>query len=95
MPCTRKRAEAQIMNREAGEGKMVLCGASAYEKKYYFNEKFAGLPASVKDELHIICVLFTEEIGGVFMQVLEDAGVYKRTEEGQAAFDRFMASLNG
>lgn len=36
-----------------------------------------------------------KEIGGVFMQVLEDAGVYKRTEEGQAAFDRFMASLNG
>lgn len=34
------------------------------------------------------------EIGDVFMQVLEDAGVYKRTEEGQAAFDRFVASLN-
>lgn len=34
-----------------------------------------------------------EEIGKVFMQVLEDAGVYKRTEEGQAAFDRFVNSL--
>ncbi len=35
-----------------------------------------------------------KEIGNVFMQVLEDAGVYKRTPEGQAAFDRFAASLN-
>ena len=34
------------------------------------------------------------EIGDVFMQVLEDAGVYKRNEEGQAAFDRFVATLN-
>ena len=33
------------------------------------------------------------EIGYVFMQVLEDAGVYKRTEEGRAAFDRFLSIL--
>lgn len=36
-----------------------------------------------------------KEIGDVFMQVLEDAGVYKRTKEGQAAFDMFVESLNG
>ncbi len=47
------------------EEKIVLCGANAYEKKYYFNEKFNKLPDSIKDELHIICVLFTEEVGGV------------------------------
>ncbi len=35
-----------------------------------------------------------KEIGLVFMRVLEDAGVYKRTPEGQAAFDRFVAGLN-
>ena len=34
-----------------------------------------------------------KEIGLVFMQVLEDAGVYKRTEDGQKAFDRFVKSL--
>ena len=34
-----------------------------------------------------------EEIGLVFNQVLEDAGVYKQTEEGQRALDRFIASL--
>ena len=29
----------------------------------------------------------------VFTKVLEDAGVYKRTEEGKAAFKRFIESL--
>ena len=38
--------------------------------------------------------IIQQEIGKVFMQVLEDAGVYKRTQEGQAAFDRFLATLN-
>lgn len=35
-----------------------------------------------------------QEIGNVFMEVLEDSGVYKRTKEGQQAFDRFIQSLN-
>ena len=35
-----------------------------------------------------------KEIGNVFMQVLEDSGVYKRNDEGQAAFDRFIESFN-
>ena len=43
------------------EERIVLCGANAYEQKYYFNEKFNGIPDSIKDELHIICVLFTVE----------------------------------
>ena len=42
------------------------------------------------DNIHEI---IQKEIGQVFMEVLEDAGVYKRTEEGQAAFDRFIATL--
>ena len=34
-----------------------------------------------------------EETGKVFAKVLEHAGVYKRNEEGYAAFDRFIESL--
>ena len=61
--------------------KVVLCGANAYEEKYYFNEKFDKLPQSIKDELHIICVLFTEEIGGIFtIGFEEDGSVNMRTE---------------
>lgn len=48
------------------EDKMVLCGSNAYEKKYYFNKQFDKIPDSIKDELHIMCVLFTEEVGGIF-----------------------------
>ena len=56
------------------EAKVVLCGASAYEKKYYFNEQFKALPESIKEELHILCVLFTEEVGGVFTIVFDEDG---------------------
>ncbi|MBQ7839521.1 MAG: hypothetical protein IJ390_03410 [Lachnospiraceae bacterium] len=54
--------------------KVVLCGANAYEEKYYFNEKFKGIPQSIQDELHIICVLFTAEVGGIFTIVFEPDG---------------------
>jgi len=56
------------------DNRIVLCGANAYEKKYYFNEKFSEIPESIKEELHIICVLFTEEIGGIFTFVFEEDG---------------------
>lgn len=59
---------------EKAEEKMVLCGANSYEQKYYFNEKFDGIPQSIKDELHIICVLFTEEVGGIFTVSFEKDG---------------------
>ncbi|MDF2487043.1 MAG: UTP-hexose-phosphate uridylyltransferase [Herbinix sp.] len=38
--------------------------------------------------------ILKEEIGKVFCQVLEHAGVYKRTPEGQAAFDRFVDEIS-
>lgn len=37
--------------------------------------------------------LVRESVGQIFARVLEDAGVYKRTSEGQAAFRRFVATL--
>jgi hypothetical protein len=52
--------------------RVVLCGANAYEQKYYLNEQFVKLPQAVKDELQIICVLFTEEVGGIFTMVFEE-----------------------
>ena len=57
------------------ENKIVLCGANAYEKKYYFKEEqFKMIPDSIKQELHVICVLFTEEVGGVFTIAFEEDG---------------------
>ena len=54
--------------------KVVLCGANAYEKKYYFNKEFDKIPESIKEELHIICVLFTEEVGGIFTLCFNEEG---------------------
>lgn len=54
--------------------KIVLCGASAYEQKYYFNEDFKALPQSVQDELHIMCVMYTTEIGGVLTLEFDEEG---------------------
>ena len=53
-----------------------------------FKPKYEQIDASNIDQI------IQEEIGLVFMEVLEDAGVYKRTPEGQEAFDRFVTSLS-
>ena len=37
--------------------------------------------------------ILQEEVGQVFVKVLEDAGVYKCTPEGRAAFKKFLATL--
>ena len=54
---------------------VVLCGASAYEEKYYLNKAFANLPTQIKEELQIMCVLFTHDGDGELMfrtQAAED-----------------------
>ena len=58
--------------------RVVLCGASAYEQKYYLNGAFKSLPSGIQDELKILCVLFTEDVGGVLTLVFDDR---QRTED--------------
>ena len=43
--------------------------------------------------LAVLPARLKKEIGIVFAKVLEDAGVYKRTDEGKVAFKRFIESL--
>lgn len=69
---------------------VVLCGASAYEEKYYFNQDFRSLPEDVKKELQIMCVLFTAEIGGVLtLEFNEEGSLEFKTEalEADARYD--------
>ena len=76
--------------------KVVLCGASSYEQKYYFNEEFKSLPQSVQDELHIMCVLFTEDVGGVLTLEFDDRGRLEFkvvSEEGDYLFDEIGSVL--
>lgn len=44
---------------------VVLCASSAYEEKYYFNQEFAALPQFIQEELQIMCVLYTADVGGI------------------------------
>ena len=76
--------------------KVVLCGASAYEQKYYFNQDFASLPQSVQDELHVMCVMFTVEIGGIFTMWFDsDGSLQFETEavDADAMYDEIGGAL--
>ena len=53
---------------------IVLCAASAYEQKFYINPEFDALPESIKEELQIMCVLYTEDVGGILMLVFDEDG---------------------
>lgn len=72
------------------QGKVVLCGSSKYEEKYYLNEDFAGLPETIKRELQIMCVLYTEDIGGILTLEFDDDGTLQfstSADEGDLLYD--------
>ena len=78
------------------DDRMVLCGSSAYEKKYYFNDDFDALPQQVKDELKILCVLFTEDVGGVLTLEFDDEGnllLNTSAEEEDVLYDDIGSGL--
>lgn len=76
---------------------VVLCGANSYEQKYYFNEEdFGSLPESIKKELHIMCVLYTEDVGGVLTMEFDGEGNLQFTVEADASdylFDEIGSAL--
>lgn len=75
---------------------VVLCGANSYEQKYYFNPDFSGLPEQVRQELQIMCVLFTEEVGGVLtLEFLEDGTLTLNVdhEDADYLFDEIGSEL--
>lgn len=68
----------------------VLCASSAYTKKYYLNEEFHSLPEQIQDELKIMCVLYTEDIGGTLALVFDmegSLGLQAACEEGDLLYD--------
>ncbi len=76
--------------------RVVLCGANAYEQKYYFNPIFRQIPESIKKELNIISVLFTQEAGGIFTIVYEEDGsisIETNADEDDITYDEITAGL--
>lgn len=75
---------------------ITLCASNAYNKKFYLNENFKGLPEAIKEELQIMCVLYTEDVGGVLELVFdEDGNLEFRTtyEEGDFFYDEIGSVL--
>jgi hypothetical protein len=74
----------------------VLCASSAYEKKYYFNDEFGALPKAVQQELQIMCVLFTEEVGGILTLRFDEEGsllLETQADEGDLLYDDIGCGL--
>ena len=72
------------------DGELVLCASSIYNQKFYLNKEFSKLPDEIKDELHAMCGALTQEVGGIFMLVFDDAGNLKiqtRALEDDLLFD--------
>ena len=75
---------------------MVLCAASSYEQKYYLNPDFESLPEAVKQELQIMCVLYTADVGGVLLLVVDENGNLElkvEHNEGDFSFDEIGSVL--
>ena len=75
---------------------MVLCAASSYEQKYYLNPEFESLPEAVKQELQIMCVLYTADVGGVLILVFDENGNLElkvEHNEGDFSFDEIGSVL--
>ena len=80
----------------SGNGTVVLCGANAYEEKYYLNDAFANLPTQIKEELQIMCVLFTHDVGGILLLEFDgDGELLFRTQAAQDdySYDEIGAEL--
>ena len=78
------------------EENVVLCATSSYDKKYYMNEDFNRLPDDVKNELKIMCVLFTEEVGGILTMEFDEEGnlLFKsECDEGDLLYDDIACGM--
>ena len=73
-----------------------MCAASAYEQKFYLNPEFDALPEEIKQELQIMCVLYTEDVGGILLLVFDEDGNLELKvdhEENDFTFDEIGSVL--
>lgn len=70
----RNMSENKKTNQIQPPEEIVLCGASAYNQKFYINENFKNLPDEIKNQLKVMCVLFCADIGGILQLVFDEEG---------------------
>ncbi len=76
------------------EDHIVLCASSRYTKKFYINPEFSNLPEPIKRELKIMCVLFTEDVGGTLELLFDKKGdidIRTIANDGDYFFDEIGA----
>lgn len=74
----------------------ILCGANAYTQKYYLNPEFERLPEGIREELNILCVLYTEDIGGALTLFFDEDGRLQfetSSQEGDLLYDEIGSVL--
>ncbi len=86
----RLKEEMECLERCLVSGEDIR-GNEMIEKHADWAEKIKKKYTSITEEN--VSGILQDEIGLVFAKVLEHAGVYKRTEEGKKAFERFIHSL--
>lgn len=86
----RLEKEMKLLEEVLVEGKAIDTYPELEKHKEWAEEVRADHPEICAENVREI---LEKEIGEVFVHVLEDAGVYKCTDEGRAAFDRFIAVL--
>ena len=91
LPARLKNEMQQLADVLVTKGVSAVRSDPVLEKHADWAEKFCTERDVNADNVHEV---IRDEIGKVFAKVLEHAGVYKRTPEGEAAFDRFVEYLN-
>lgn len=74
----------------------VLCGANSYKQKYYLNSKFDMLPQSIKDELKVLCTMYTENCGGIITLEFDICGnlnIKTMVDDSDFYFDEIESGL--
>ena len=78
------------------ENDIVLAVSSSYDRKYYFNPEFNALPDSIKEDIQIMLVSFTMEIGGVLSLAYDEDGnllLETESDEEDILYDEIGAHL--
>ena len=91
LPARLKNEMQQLADVLVTKGVSAVRSDPVLEKHADWAEDFCSRRTVNADNVHEV---IRDEIGKVFAKVLEHAGVYKRTPEGEAAFDRFVEYLN-
>ena len=87
---SRLKEEIELLAEYITEGKDIRSNEKIEKHADWAEAFLAGYDSVTKEN---VTDILKKEIGNVFVKVLEDAGVYKCTEEGREAFMRFVKTL--